>query len=241
MSGISVRALVHRHPGFTLGPLDLDAAPGEIHALLGPNGSGKTTLLEVLTGWRPAHEGTVLTNGRVPDPDDADRYRELAFVPADDRSVPLELTATELWDVCAVLLGGRGSRSAALRRGADDLAHDLDLDPPGRPMAEYSHGMRTKTRLVASLLGQPSVVLLDEPNAGLDPVAGHRLGRVLRDRAATGTTVLVASHDLAWVHQFADRATVLAGGRTVASGPTDHVLGPVGEGSLLERFLATVR
>jgi ABC-type glutathione transport system ATPase component len=55
-----------------------------------------------------------------------------------------------------------------------------------------------------------------------------------------GGAVLVASHDLAWVHQFADRATVLAGGRIVASGPTDHVLGPVGEGSLLERFLAAV-
>ena len=241
MTAVDVRGAVRRFGGFALGPVDLALAPGTIHALLGPNGSGKTTLLELVAGWQPPTEGEVWVLGRTPDPDDASVHRDLAFVPAADTSVPLELTAAELWDVCAVLHGRRRPTTAALRRRADDLARRLDLaPPPPRPLAEYSHGMRTKARLVAALLAEPRVLLLDEPNAGLDPVAGHRLGQVLRTLTTSGATALVASHDLAWVHQFADRATVLAAGRIVATGATEDVLGPVGEGPLLERFLATV-
>ena len=205
---------------FTLGPVDLEVASGAIHVVLGPNGAGKTTLLDLVVGLRAPDGGTVEVEGRVPDPDDAARYRRLGFAPDDERSLPLELTAPELWDLCARLHARIAGDAAAMAAGAAEVAARLRFDPPRFPLRAHSHGMRRKAQLVAALLHDPPLVVLDEPTNGLDPLSSHELGVLLTERAeADGTAVLVTTHDLMWTLRFADVLTVLVGGEVRWSGP----------------------
>ena len=205
---------------FTLGPLDLAVAPGTIHVVLGPNGAGKTTLLDLVVGLRAPDAGVVEVDGRVPDPDDAARYRRLGFAPDDERSLPLELTAPELWSLCARLHARVAGDPAALVARASEVATRLHFDPPPSPLRAHSHGMRRKAQLVAALLHDPPLVVLDEPTNGLDPLSAHELGVLLAERAeAEGVAVLVTTHDLMWTLRFADVLTVLVGGEMRWAGP----------------------
>ena len=211
---------------FTLGPIDLGVTSGSIHVVLGPNGAGKTTLLDLVVGLRAAEDGAIEVEGRVPDPDDAARYRRLGFAPDGYHNLPLELTAGELWDLCARLHARITGDPAAMVAQAAFLAARLDFAPPARPMRGYSHGMRRKAQLVSALLHDPSVVVLDEPTNGLDPLAAQSLGLLLveRARSSAGVAVLATTHDLLWALRFADVLTVLAGGEVKISGPPSDIL-----------------
>ena len=205
---------------FTLGPVDLEVAAGTIHVVLGPNGAGKTTLLDLVVGLRGPDDGTVEVEGRAPDPDDAARYRRLGFAPDDERSLPLELTAPELWELCARLHARVAGDAAAMATRADEVAARLRFDPPPYPLRAHSHGMRRKAQLVAALLHDPPLVVLDEPTNGLDPLSAHDLGTLLAERAAAdGVAVLVTTHDLMWTLRFADQLTVLVDGEVRYAGP----------------------
>ncbi|MCB9372557.1 MAG: AAA family ATPase, partial [Microthrixaceae bacterium] len=163
--------------------------------------------------------------GRPPDPDDAARYRRLGFAPDDERSLPLELTAPELWALCAHLHARVAGDPAAMTGRAAEVAARLRLDPPPVPLRAHSHGMRRKAQLVAALLHDPPLVVLDEPTNGLDPLAAQELGRLLAEHAGgRGAGVLATTHDLLWALRFADVLTVLAGGEIRFSGPPTDLL-----------------
>ncbi len=166
-----------RAGGFTLVPLDLEVAAGSIHVVLGPNGAGKTTLLDLVVGLRVVDDGTVEVEGRLPDPDDAARYRRLGFAPDGDANLPVELTAGELWDLCARLHARIAGDAAAMSVRAAQVAARLRFAPPPFPLRAHSHGMRRKAQLVAALLHDPPVVVLDEPTNGLDPRSAGRARR----------------------------------------------------------------
>ncbi len=210
---------------FTLGPVDLEVAAGTIHVVLGPNGAGKTTLLDLVVGLRGPDEGTVEVEDRTPDPDDAARYRRLGFAPDDERSLPLELTAPELWSLCARLHARVAGDPAALVARAGEVAAGLRFDPPPYPLRTHSHGMRRKAQLVAALLHDPPLVVLDEPTNGLDPLSAHDLGTLLAERAeADGVAVLVTTHDLMWTLRFADVLTVLVDGEVRFDAPPGELV-----------------
>ncbi len=210
-----------RAGGFTLGPLDLEVAAGSIHVVLGPNGAGKTTLLDLVVGLRVVDDGTVEVEGRLPDPDDAARYRRLGFAPDGDANLPVELTAGELWDLCARLHARIAGDAAAMSVRAAQVAARLRFAPPPFPLRAHSHGMRRKAQLVAALLHDPPVVVLDEPTNGLDPGSAGALGALLveQSRSPAAVAVLATTHDLLWALRFADVLTVLAGGEMKFSGP----------------------
>lgn len=222
---VRLAGVTHSFADFTLGPLDLEVASGTIHVVLGPNGAGKTTLLDLVCGLRVPTDGTVEIEGRVPDPDDAARYRRMGVAPDGEHNLPLELTATELWDLCARLHGRVAGDAGAMSARAVQLAARLQLDPPPRPLREYSHGMRRKTQLVAALLHDPPVVVLDEPTNGLDPLSSYELGLLLTERAASaGTAVLVTSHDLMWTLRFADVLSIMTEGAIAVGGPPAEII-----------------
>ena len=222
---VHLARVVHTFADFELGPLDLSVDAGTIHVVLGPNGAGKTTLLDLVCGLRLPADGTVEIEGSDPDPDDATRYRRLGFAPDGEHNLPLELTATELWDLCARLHGRVAGDPATMSARAARLANRLQLDPPARPLREYSHGMRRKTQLVAALLHDPPVVVLDEPTNGLDPLSSYQLGLLLTERASlVGTAVLVTSHDLMWTLRFADVLSIMSDGNIAVTGPPGDVL-----------------
>ncbi|MGW1532706.1 ABC transporter permease subunit [Streptomyces aureus] len=216
------RGLRVDYEGFTaLDGVTLDVPAGRITAIVGPNGAGKSTLFHCLAGTLRPSAGQVLFDGR-----DITRlpahartrlgiartFQQLAVFPS--------LTVAENVRVGAEQgrAGGPGAVERALRL--------LGLDGPVRSLPAEGLGTGTLRRveLARALAGNPGVLLLDEPAAGLDTGEVTALARVLRALAAEGTALLVVEHDLDLVAGLADTVHVMTAGRIVASGPADRVL-----------------
>jgi len=199
----------------------LTADRGEIVAVMGRNGAGKSTLLNTLVGLHVPHSGSVAVGGAAPA---ALRGRELVrrvgLVPQEPTDL---LVADRVGEECAAgdrdCGVGAGTTRAMLDRlapGIDDATHPRDL----------SEGQRLALALSIVLAAGPPVLLLDEPTRGLDYAAKKRLVATLRELAATGHCVLLATHDVELAAEVATRVVVLADGEVVADGPaTDVVVG----------------
>ncbi|MCW2815152.1 MAG: ykoD [Nocardioides sp.] len=192
--------------------VDVTLHAGRVTALMGRNGAGKSTLLWALQGTRKRRTGAIDLDGAdtaVLDP--AGRRGRVALLPQTASDLLyLETVAEE----CAA--GGPGTREILDRLvpGIDDATHPRDL----------SEGQRLALALALVLAPAPRVVLLDEPTRGLDYNAKRQLARILRDLAADGHAVLVATHDVEFVATVADEVVVLAEGEVVSSGPTRRVV-----------------
>ncbi|WP_055588947.1 ABC transporter ATP-binding protein [Peterkaempfera griseoplana] len=207
---------------------------GAFVGLVGPNGAGKTTILSMTTGLlRPDH-GTVLIHG-------ADVWRDPAAAKAGIGVLPEGLRMFERLSGRELLQYNgrlRGMPTAEVDRRAGELLRVLDLDGAGgKLVADYSTGMRKKIGLAAALLHNPSVVFLDEPFEGVDPVSAQTIRGVLKRYAAAGSTVVFSSHVMELVEQLCDWVAVVNAGQIVAHGPLDEVRG---DRSLHEAFLSLV-
>ncbi|MFH9014241.1 ATP-binding cassette domain-containing protein, partial [Streptomyces sp. NPDC017943] len=230
---LSARRLHVRYGGgFTaLDGVGLDLFPGRITAVVGPNGAGKSTLFHCLAGTvRPAR-GAVRFDGRditaLPAQARtrlgvARTFQELAVFPS--------LTVAENVRVGAEQgrPGGPGGPGAVER-----TLRLLGLDGPvrARPAAGLPTGTLRRVELARALAGDPRVLLLDEPAAGLDTAEVAALAAVLKALAADGTALLVVEHDLDLVADLADVVHVMNAGRIVASGPPARVLDAPGTGA----------
>ena len=210
-------------PAVAVRDLSFTVSYGRITGFLGPNGAGKTTTLRALLGLVRPDAGRALIAGR--------RYSELAS--------PVG-TVGALLDAGAVHPGRTGRdhlRVLARAAGvpvdrADHLLAQVGLAPAARQRAGgYSLGMRQRLGLAAALLGDPRILVLDEPANGLDPQGIRWLRDLLRSLAAEGRSILVSSHILAEVAQTVDDVVVISGGRSVAQAPLGQLAGP---GSSLE-------
>ncbi|MCY7402897.1 MAG: ATP-binding cassette domain-containing protein [Nocardioides sp.] len=199
------------------------AAPGEVTALLGPNGAGKTTTLRMLLGLVAPSSGTSTIGGR--------RYDEL---PDPVRQVGAVLEASGCHPGRTALDHLRVLATAArLPKGAPQrvLAETGLAEDARRRVGEFSLGMRQRLGLAAAMLGDPGVLVLDEPTNGLDPPGIVWLRGYLRRLADEGRTVLLSSHALSEVEQTADHVLVLAHGRLVRSARLDELRAEAGVGS----------
>ena len=203
-----------------LQPLDLEIGTGRILGVLGPNGSGKTTLLRVLAGLQPATAGTVRILGQPPNVPAL--RRRVAFQP--EGALPIGvLSAAEFLAWVGAELGLPNAESDA--RAARWLQR-LDLVHAGRRwIRTFSTGMQKRLALAAALLGDPEVLLLDEPTSGLDPFGSAEVMTILRERAAAGGTVVLASHHLQEVEEICDEVLVLHDGVVRARGQLAELLG----------------
>jgi ABC-2 type transport system ATP-binding protein len=199
---------------------------GSVTGFLGPNGAGKTTTLRLLLGLARPTSGAALVFGRP--------YREL---PNPTRRVGALL---ESGDFDPGRTGRNHLRALALACGidfarVDELLELVELDRAAhRLVGGYSLGMRQRLGLAAALLGDPELLVLDEPANGLDAAGMHWLRGFLRQFAAAGGTVLVSSHLLAEVAQSVDHALIIDRGRLVATVAMDQL---PGTGSLEELYL----
>jgi ABC-2 type transport system ATP-binding protein len=197
---------------------------GRITGFLGPNGAGKTTTLRVLVGLVRPGGGEALIGDRA--------YGEL---PEPRRAVGAVLEATGAHpgrtarDHLRVLAGATGVRAGRI----DEVLELVDLsDAAGRRVGGFSLGMRQRLGLAGALLGDPEVLLLDEPANGLDPEGIAWLRGLLRRFAAEGRTVLISSHVLSEIAQTVDRVVIIGDGRLRFEGDLDEI-GP----SLEDTFL----
>jgi ABC-2 type transport system ATP-binding protein len=215
---VSVRGLTKRYGEVTaVDAISFTLERGTVTGFLGPNGAGKTTTLRLLLGLARPTEGEALVFGKP--------YRELgrparrvgAVLESNDfdpgRSGRNHLRALAL---PAGILGGR----------IDTLLELVELDAAAdRPVKTYSLGMRQRLGLAAALLGDPELLVLDEPANGLDAAGVHWLRGLLRGFVAQGRTVLISSHILAEVAQTVDRVLIIDRGRIVTTLRLDDLAG----------------
>jgi ABC-2 type transport system ATP-binding protein len=209
MAAISVRGLTKRFGDvLAVDRLDFEAGEGTVTGFLGPNGAGKTTTLRMLLGLVSPTAGTATITGRP--------YRELAD-PVRRVGAVLEASGYHPGrsgrDHLRVLATGAGLDP----RRVDEVLELTGLVGAGRRrVGGYSLGMRQRLGLAGALLGDPEVLVLDEPANGLDPEGVHWLRGLVRGLADEGRTVLVSSHVLAEVAQTVDEVVIIDRGRLVA-------------------------
>jgi ABC-2 type transport system ATP-binding protein len=193
-----------------LSELSCSFGPG-VTGLLGPNGAGKTTLMRAITGLTSVNQGTVRVDSRDPRRDRT-VHSHMALVP-EDEAVPAGLTARQLVRYVADL------HVLADRAAPDRALAEVDmLDVADRRVDGFSKGMRQRTKVAAALVTDPTVLVLDEPLNGADPVQRAHLIGLFRRLGADGRTVIVSSHVLHEVERLADRIIVLIHGRLAAAG-----------------------
>jgi ABC-2 type transport system ATP-binding protein len=225
---VGVRSLTKRYGRVTaVEDLTFSLQPGTVTGFLGPNGAGKSTTLRLLLGLAEPTAGVAHVFGR--------RYRDLEE-PA--RRVGAVLESSDFHP-------GRSGRdhlrilalAAAIPPDrVEEVLEFVELAKAAdRRVGTYSMGMRQRLGLAGALLGDPELLVLDEPANGLDPAGVHWLRIFMRGFAERGGTVLVSSHGLAEVAQTVDRAVIIVDGRLVAAASLDELAGA--SGSLEDAYL----
>jgi len=220
--------------GFLMRPIeavrgvDLDVAPGEIFGFIGPNGAGKTTTIKMLTGLIHPTAGDATIHGvSVTEP--ASR-RGLGFLP-EGTFFHEYLTGQEFLDFHARLLGlSREVRRERIPRLLErvGLAHAADLH-----LRRYSKGMRQRVGLAQALVGDPDLLILDEPMSGLDPLGRKDVRDLILSLRDEGKTVFVTSHILADAEVICDRVAIILSGRIAHEGYLDELLSEEVDGAEL--------
>jgi ABC-2 type transport system ATP-binding protein len=192
--------------------VSLDVVPGVLTGLLGPNGAGKTTLMRIMLGVLSPQRGEVRYDGRPVGDEDRRRW---GYMPQERGLYPGMPAGDQV--VHFGRLHGLSRRDATSRAHA--LLAELDLDDRWDERTDkLSGGMQQRLQLATALVHDPAVIVLDEPFAGLDPVAVAGLSETLRQRAKDGRTMLFSSHQLDLVQDLCEDIAMIDRGRTVLSG-----------------------
>jgi ABC-2 type transport system ATP-binding protein len=219
---IQIDHLTKTYGGFTaVDHVTFRAEPGRVTGFLGPNGAGKSTTMRILVGLTPASSGSATVLGR--------RYADL---PNPGREIGV------LLDASAQHAGRTGREILTLaqrtmRVGKERVEEMLELvsltdDEAGRRVRDYSLGMRQRLGIATALIGDPEVLVLDEPANGLDPAGIRWMRDLLRGYADQGGTVLLSSHLLHEIEVVADDLVVIGTGRIVAAGTKSELLASAG-------------
>ncbi len=219
---ITIDRLTRRYGRFTaVDDVSFTAASGRVTGFLGPNGAGKSTTLRILVGLTPPDSGTASIEGR--------RYADLPN-PGLEVGVLLDASAQHAGRTGREILT-IAQRTLGLPRGRVDATLDLvglSEEEAGRRVRNYSLGMRQRLGLATALIGDPAMLVLDEPANGLDPAGIRWMRDLLRSYADDGGTVLLSSHLLHEIEVIADDLVVIGHGRVVAQGTKAELLAGAG-------------
>ncbi len=223
---IQVQNLTKTYAGFTaVDDVSFTCNPGAVTGFLGPNGAGKSTTMRIMTGLTPPSTGQALIDGvdyrDIPNPGTQ------VGVLLDASAQHAGRTGREILTLSALTMGLPSSR-------VDEMLELVSLTPPEakRRVKNYSLGMRQRLGIANALLGDPKVLILDEPANGLDPAGIHWMRSLLRGYADRGGTVLLSSHLLHEIEIIADEIIVIGNGRIVAQGTKDELMAQARGGSV---------
>ncbi|MCX4777180.1 ABC transporter ATP-binding protein [Streptomyces sp. NBC_01264] len=226
-NAVEVRGLRKQYGEVTaVDGLDLTIRRGEVFGLLGPNGAGKSTTVEILQGHRERDGGEVLVLGA--DPATAGRaWRSRVGIVWQDESAPAELTVRETVEHFARYY-------PAPRDPAEVIALVGLQDKRGHRIKSLSGGQRRRLDVALGVIGDPELLLLDEPTTGFDPVARRQFWDLIRLLSESGTTIVLTTHYLEEAEALADRLAVIAGGKVVAEGEPAALRARLGTGATVE-------
>ncbi|MAD20303.1 MAG: hypothetical protein CMJ52_09045 [Planctomycetaceae bacterium] len=216
---IQATGITKRYGRFTaVRDLDLEVPDGVVCGLLGPNGAGKTTTIRMVTGMLPPDDGELRVAGHEMPGGRRRALARLGYLPESAPSYP-EMRVREYLRFRGRLLGlDRGT----IRRTAEEALDACDLTGVARRLVgQLSKGFRQRVGLAAALLGDPALLVLDEPTVGLDPRQLRDFRRLVR-RLAEDRTILLSSHIMQEIEAVADRVVIMHGGRKLADGTIDE-------------------
>lgn len=216
---LSVHHVTKRYRTVTaVDDISLEIQPGKIQALLGPNGAGKSSLVRMLVGLTQPDSGEILVENKGQPL--ALSYHDFAYLPEDrglyqDRSI---------LDNLGYIASLRGLKMSDVRTDINDWLARFDLtERKDEPLRQMSKGNQQKVQLIATLLHDPQLVILDEPFSGLDPVNQEHVLTVLNELRDRGKTVVLSAHQMALVERLADTMLLMNQGRSVAQGSLQEI------------------
>ncbi len=215
---LEIRGLTKRYGAVTaLDGATFDARPGRLLGFLGPNGAGKTTTMRCVFGLATPDEGEVRWDGR---PIDAATRLRFGYMPEQRGLYPRMRVADQL-----VYFGrqhGMAARDARLRTGAWLERFGL-ADRAKSKLEDLSHGNQQRVQLATALVHDPTLLVLDEPFSGLDPLGVATMTEIVREQAAAGVGVVFSSHQLDLVEEVCEDVVIISRGRVVAAGAIDEL------------------
>jgi ABC-2 type transport system ATP-binding protein len=222
MAVLEAERLVKEYRGVrAVDEVTLSVQKGEIYGFLGPNGAGKTTTMRMLLGLARPDGGRVAIRNVDPHVDPREAHTALGFLP-ETLSFYRTLTGRQTLAFFAELKG-------VARERIDEHLHLVGLQQAAdKRVGEYSRGMIQRLGLAQALLGDPEILVLDEPTGGLDPLAHRQVKDLLRDRNRRGVTILFSSHVLTEVQELAHRVGVLRRGKMAAEDTVARLRDKVG-------------
>jgi Cu-processing system ATP-binding protein len=210
--------------------ISLRVRPGAVTAIVGPNGSGKTTLIKSILGLVRPDGGSVRVDGRSASDDGA--YRQLIGYMPQHARFPDNLRVRDLFHMVRVLR----ERASCDNSLIEAFRLDAEME---KSLGTLSGGNRQKVNAAIAFLFKPRLIILDEPTAGLDPIASRVLKDKIRDARSNGCTIIITSHILSELQELADDIAYLSDGRFEHAGPVDDLLRRTATTSL-ENAIATL-
>lgn len=212
---VTIKGFVKRYGTHTaVNNINLEVGKGEIFGLLGPNGAGKTSTLECLEGLRKADGGTLKVAGCDPQADEGMLRKKLG-VQLQSSSLPDSIRVGEAISLICAWHGSNGQADLIRKFGITDLLK--------KRYKELSTGQKRRLHLALALVNNPEVIILDEPTAGLDVQSRAELHEEIRAVKSKGTTVMLATHDMAEAEELCDRIAIMIHGKIAVCGTPEQV------------------
>ncbi len=202
--------------------LSLHIEPGDIYGFIGHNGAGKTTTIKACAGILNFDEGEIFINGTSVKDNPLGCKKQLAYIP-DNPDFYEFLTGIQYLNFIADVYGvDPEERKSRIRDLGDTFSLTGDL---AQPISAYSHGMKQKLAIIAALLHDPKLMMLDEPFVGLDPKASHLLKERMKDFCQKGGAIFFSTHVLEVAEKLCNKIAIIKDGKLVVSGETESVRG----------------
>ena len=218
--------------------LSLDIPDGKIIGFIGLNGAGKTTLIKMMTGILKPDKGTITINNLDIIKDALDAKQNIGYI-TDSPDMFLKLTGIEFINFISDIYNvDSKKRKERIKYLVEQFELDDILD---KPMQGYSHGMRQKMMVVAALVHEPKVWILDEPMVGLDPRSAVVLKKMMKEHAASGNTVFFSTHVLEVAEKLCDEIAIIDKGKIIYYGTLDDLIKKYRKKDLEELFLEVIK
>ncbi len=211
--------------------ISLEVKPGEIFGFIGHNGAGKTTTIKGVVGILEFDEGEILVNGNSITNDPIRCKMDMAYIPDSSEFYEVLTGISYINFIADIFEVSKEKRETLIRKYADIFELTANL---GDSISSYSRGMKQKLAIIAALVHQPKLLVLDEPFVGLDPKASHSLKMIMQEMCDNGGSIFFSTHVLEVAEKLCDQIAIIKEGKIVAMGKTEEVMGTK---SLEEVFL----
>lgn len=215
--------------------ISLHIQKGEIYGFIGHNGAGKTTTLKACCGLLEFEQGEIYIDGVSVKENPLACKAKLAYIP-DNPDLYAFMTGVQYLNFVGDIYKVESSvRQEKIHRYADLFEITESL---GMPIGAYSHGMKQKLALIAALMHEPKLMIMDEPFVGLDPKAAHTVKQIMRELCDQGSAIFFSTHVLEVAEKLCDKVAIIKDGKLIASGTMEEV---TGDTSLEDVFLSMAK